>query len=101
MFTDDDVKQHRRVVVLGPTVVTNLFSGADPVGSSVRINGTQFQVVGVTESKGSNGVQDQDDVALAPLTAVQDAITRLRERAQLDHGRGAATAARWTPRRPR
>ncbi|MDA0167400.1 ABC transporter permease [Solirubrobacter ginsenosidimutans] len=75
MFTDADVKQHKRVVVLGPTVVTNLFSGADPVGSSVRINGTQFQVVGVTQTKGSNGVQDQDDVALAPLTAVQDAIT--------------------------
>jgi putative ABC transport system permease protein len=75
MFTSEDVKQHKRVVVLGPTVVTNLFSGADPVGSSVRINGTQFQVVGVTETKGSNGVQDQDDVALAPLTAVQDAIT--------------------------
>jgi putative ABC transport system permease protein len=75
MFTSDDVKRHRRVVVLGPTVVTNLFSGADPVGSSVRIDGTQFQVVGVTASKGSNGVQDQDDVALAPLTAVQDAIS--------------------------
>jgi putative ABC transport system permease protein len=75
MFTSDDVKRHRRVVVLGPTVVSNLFSGADPVGSSVRINGTQFQVVGVTAAKGSNGVQDQDDVALAPLTAVQDAIT--------------------------
>jgi len=75
MFTDDDVKRHRRVVVLGPTVVSNLFGGADPVGSSVRIGGTAFQVVGVTAAKGSNGVQDQDDVALAPLTAVQDAIT--------------------------
>jgi putative ABC transport system permease protein len=75
MFTSEDVKEHKRVVVLGPTVVTNLFSGADPVGSSVRINGTQFQVVGVTEAKGSNGTQDQDDIALAPLTAVQDAIT--------------------------
>jgi putative ABC transport system permease protein len=75
MFTNDDVKRHNRVVVLGPTVVTNLFAGADPVGSSVRIDGTQFQVVGVTKSKGSNGVQDQDDIALAPLTAVQDAIT--------------------------
>src|SRR4051794_25971129 len=74
MFTDADVKQHKRGGVLGPTVVTNLFSGTDPVGSSVRIDGTQFQVVGVTDSKGSNGVQDQDDVALAPLTAVQDAV---------------------------
>ena len=44
----------------------------------VRIDGTSFQVVGVTEPKGSNGIQDQDDVVIAPLTAVQDALTRLR-----------------------
>src|SRR4051794_10478213 len=75
MFTTRDVERHRRVVVLGPTVVTNLFSGADPVGSTVRVNGTGFQVVGVTASKGSNGQQDQDDVAFAPLTAVQDVLT--------------------------
>ena len=30
MFTDADVKQHQRVVVLGPTVVANLFAGAGP-----------------------------------------------------------------------
>lgn len=75
MFTAADVEQHKRVVVLGPTVVQNLFSGAEPVGQSVRVNGTQFQVVGVTASKGSNGVTDQDDVVLAPLTAVQDTLT--------------------------
>ncbi|HWK30237.1 MAG TPA: ABC transporter permease [Solirubrobacter sp.] len=74
-FTGADVDQHRRVVVLGPTVVSNLFGGTDPVGQSVRVDGTPFQVVGVTAAKGSNGTQDQDDVAFAPLTAVQDTIT--------------------------
>jgi putative ABC transport system permease protein len=75
MFTDADVEQHRRVVVLGPTVVQNLFSGADPVGQTVRVNGTGFQVVGVTAPKGSNGVTDEDDAALAPITAVEDSLT--------------------------
>jgi putative ABC transport system permease protein len=75
MFTDADVKQHKRVIVLGPTVVANLFGGADPTGQSVRVNGTAFQVVGVTASKGSNGTTDQDDVVFAPLTAVQDTLT--------------------------
>ena len=75
MFTSDDVRKHRRVVVLGPTVVSSLFNGADPVGQTVRVNGTGFQVIGVTASKGSNGAQDQDDVALAPITAVQDTLT--------------------------
>jgi putative ABC transport system permease protein len=75
MFTSADVRKHRREVVLGPTVVANLFAGSDPVGQSVRINGTSFEVIGETKPKGSNGVQDQDDVAIAPLTAVQDAVS--------------------------
>jgi putative ABC transport system permease protein len=74
-FTRADVKQHRRVMVLGPTVAASLFPGADPLGQTVRVNGTGFQVVGVTAAKGSNGVQDEDDVVLAPLTAVQDTLT--------------------------
>jgi putative ABC transport system permease protein len=75
MFTAADQAHHRRMAVLGPTVVQNLFPGSDPVGQSVRIDGASFTVVGVTKAKGSNGVQDQDDVVLAPLSAVQDALT--------------------------
>jgi putative ABC transport system permease protein len=74
-FTAADLAAHRRVVVVGQTVVDNLFSGQNPVGQSVAINGDQFQVIGVTSPKGSNGAQDQDDIALAPLTAVQDTLT--------------------------
>ena len=43
MFTAQDVKKHRRVVVLGPTVVANLFAGQDPVGQTVRIDGTELR----------------------------------------------------------
>ncbi|HEY1540598.1 MAG TPA: ABC transporter permease [Solirubrobacteraceae bacterium] len=74
MFTTQDVTKHHRVVVVGPTIVTNLFGGQDPVGQSLRVNGTSFQVVGVTKAKGSNGTQDQDDIVFAPLTAVQDSL---------------------------
>jgi putative ABC transport system permease protein len=55
--------------------VSQLFGGQDPVGDSVQVNGTSYQVVGVTASKGSNGTSNQDDVAFAPLTAVQDTLT--------------------------
>jgi putative ABC transport system permease protein len=71
-ITRAEVKRHEKVVVLGPTVASSLEAG---VGSSVRVNGTQFQVVGVTASKGSDGTQDQDDVVFAPLTTVQDTLT--------------------------
>jgi putative ABC transport system permease protein len=74
-FTQAQESDHSRVMVIGPTVAQQLFPGSDPVGASVQVNGTSFQVVGVTASKGSNGSQNQDDVAVAPLTSVQDTLT--------------------------
>jgi putative ABC transport system permease protein len=74
-FTNAEEKAHDRVLVVGPTVVTELFDGADPVGDTVSVNGTNFTVIGVTNSKGSNGSTNEDDVGIAPLTAVQDTLT--------------------------
>ncbi len=75
MFTSADVKHHRRVVVIGPTVAQNLFAGQDPLGQELRVNGSLFTVAGLTKSKGSNGIQDQDDIVIAPLTAVEDTVS--------------------------
>ncbi len=74
-FDQSDYDAHAKVVVLGATVVTQLFGTQDPVGSLIQMNGTNFTVIGVTAKKGTNGPQDQDDVALAPLTTVQDHLT--------------------------
>jgi putative ABC transport system permease protein len=74
-FTSADVTAHGRVLVIGQTVVTNLFGGQDPVGQTIQLGGANFQVIGVTATKGSNGLQDQDDIVIAPLTAVQDVLT--------------------------
>jgi putative ABC transport system permease protein len=73
-FTHVDETNHTRVLVVGPTVVTELFGGADPVGDTVKVNGTDFEIIGVTASKGSNGSSDQDDIAVGPLTAIQDTV---------------------------
>jgi putative ABC transport system permease protein len=74
-FTSAQESGHSRVLVVGPTVVSELFGGQDPVGDTVQVNGTSYQIVGVTAPKGSNGTTNQDDVAFAPLTAVQDTLT--------------------------
>ncbi|MFN8223926.1 MAG: ABC transporter permease [Gaiellales bacterium] len=74
LFTNAQERNHERVVVLGQTVVANLFAGVDPVGQTIKLNGSAFRVIGVLKSKGSNGFQDQDDVAIAPLSAVQDTL---------------------------
>jgi putative ABC transport system permease protein len=74
-FTSAQESEHSRVLVVGPTVVSQLFGGQNPVGDTVQVNGTSYQIVGVTASKGSNGTTNQDDTAFAPLTAVQDTLS--------------------------
>jgi putative ABC transport system permease protein len=74
-FTSQDVENARKVVLLGATTSEELFGGADPVGQSVNLSGVPFQVIGVLESKGASGAQSQYDLAIAPITAVQQSLT--------------------------
>ena len=74
--------------MLGQTVVTNLFgTDIDPIGKWITIGGTPFTVIGVLKSKGSTGFQDADDMAVAPLTTVQQSFTGYGS-LQRDHRRG-------------
>ena len=74
-FSAADVSEHKRVAVIGQTVVEELFAGQSAVGQSMKVNGSSFEVVGVLAPKGSNGASNQDDVVMAPITAVQDSLT--------------------------
>ncbi len=74
-FTTDDVHNGRRVVVLGSTAADGLFGGVDPVGKQITVGGTLFTVVGVLADKGGAGFADPNDIAIAPVTAVQEALT--------------------------
>jgi putative ABC transport system permease protein len=74
-FTDDDVTGGRKVLVIGTTVASDLFGTVDPLNKQVNVGGTPFTVIGVLTESGSSGFQDADDVAIAPLTTVQQNIT--------------------------
>lgn len=69
-FSEDDVSSYTAVVVLGQTVVDNLFGrDSKPVGQYVVLNNVLFQVIGVMAARGASpGGQDQDDVVLLPLS---------------------------------
>ncbi len=63
VFHVQENRGRRRVAVLGPTVVRNLFGDTDPIGLLFRISRVPFEVIGVTKPKGIdvNGA-DQDDL---------------------------------------
>lgn len=70
-ISEADVRTAARVAVLGPTVAEKLFGEFDPVGETVRVNQIPFTVVGILESKGSSFGQDNDDLALIPLSTAR------------------------------
>jgi putative ABC transport system permease protein len=52
-FIDDvDVRERRKVAVLGRVVAAQLFDDADPLGQTIEIRGLQFTVVGVFDNPG-------------------------------------------------
>jgi putative ABC transport system permease protein len=69
-FTNDDVSAQHRVAVIGQTVVDNLFGTTDPVGQTIKISRQSFRVIGVFATKGGSGLGSQDNVVVAPITAV-------------------------------
>lgn len=68
-FTDDENTARARVAVIGMTVVRELFGTENPIGSMIKINKVNFQVIGVLPGKGANGFRDQDDIIIVPLNA--------------------------------
>ena len=79
-FTQDDVLANHRVAVIGNTVAQNLFPSTDPVGQTIKINRQSFRVIGVFASKGSSGLGSQDNIVVAPITAVWAYLTGGRGR---------------------
>ncbi len=68
----EDVDGHRRVVVLGRTVVRELFGDEPALGKPLRIADGRFRVVGIMEPKGTSLGFDLDDLVFIPVTAAQD-----------------------------
>jgi putative ABC transport system permease protein len=71
-MTAEDDSRAAKVVLLGTTMRDKLFGEADPIGTTVRIRDVPFTVIGLLDRKGQSvWGDDQDDVALVPLTTAR------------------------------
>ncbi len=74
-FTPQDLRGSAKVAILGQTAAKQLFQDEEPVGATIRVKNTPFQVIGVLASKGSSNFgRDQDDVVLMPMTTARGQI---------------------------
>jgi putative ABC transport system permease protein len=74
-LTEEDESSRAKVALIGSTVVENLMGeGVDPVGQDVDFNGVRLRIVGLLTERGSDGVSDEDDVLVAPLSTTVDHV---------------------------
>lgn len=70
------------VVLLGIDTADKLFGRTSGlVGETVRIEGQPFRVIGILEERGGSSFNNEDDIALVPISTAQ---TRLLRRSQPD-----------------
>jgi len=105
-ISPDDNTNLAMVVILGQTVVENLFGSTlvNPVGEIVRINRQPYEVVGVLKTKGQSGFNNQDNTVFMPLrtaqiklggagtTQVRSISLQVRSAAEMDLAQAEVTA---------
>jgi macrolide transport system ATP-binding/permease protein len=68
-ITQEDVERRARVAVIGMTPLRQLFGeGVNPIGQSLRINRTSYEIIGVSPERGASAFRDEDDTVKIPVT---------------------------------
>jgi putative ABC transport system permease protein len=76
-FTEAEDEEIAKVCVLGFDIYDRLFGdGTSALGAIVRIDGTDFEVIGIAAFKGGGGFMNPDDMIYAPINTVINRIER-------------------------
>jgi putative ABC transport system permease protein len=79
-FTPAEEQAGKAVCIIGSTVQQNLFRRGNPVGERFRLKDLSCEVIGTLATRGQGGFgNDQDDVVLMPIKAVQRRFTGNRD----------------------
>ena len=73
-FNKQEINASKRVCVLGATVVKNLFEERNALGQTLKVDGKNFIVIGITEPKGALSWFDPDDQIFIPVTTAQKRV---------------------------
>ena len=77
-ITGGHVSNNSQVAVLGQTIKETLFGNREPLGEPIRINGRQFEVIGVLKSKGGGFFGNFDNQIMVPITTAYYRVSSQR-----------------------
>ncbi|MEW6114197.1 MAG: ABC transporter permease [Thermodesulfobacteriota bacterium] len=74
-LSEEDRARLARVVVIGKTVVKDLFEDEDPIGKQILLGNNPFEVIGVMEARGTSATGlDMDSRVVIPLSTGQKRV---------------------------
>lgn len=71
LYTLEELASAKHVAVLGADVVKKIFPKSDPLGQKVRVDGREFEVIGVVQSRGQMMGQG-DNFVVIPISTFFD-----------------------------
>jgi putative ABC transport system permease protein len=67
-FTAEDIALGRPIIIVGDTIVKKLFPSESPLGKMIKLGGHAYTIIGTFAEKGSSFGQNQDQMAVVPIT---------------------------------
>jgi putative ABC transport system permease protein len=78
-LNDIDIDQRRKVSVIGSKVRDTLFGKVDPLGQYIKIDNSQYKVVGVFEDKGGRSEVEKIYIPISTAQMVYGAADRVHQ----------------------
>ncbi len=70
-FNNAESDAGKRVAIIGPSVIKNLYTSANVLGQTLLIGNARYEIIGILESRGSTFGADQDNAVYIPFAAMQ------------------------------
>jgi putative ABC transport system permease protein len=86
-LTDKDIQSATDSILIGQTVITELFGFEDPIGKTLRLKNIPFRVVGTLKGKGQGLMgNDQDNIVIMPVSTIRRKIVGSNRPKMVDLG---------------
>ncbi len=80
-FTDEESRHRMPVAVIGQDIEKGLFSGVDPIGKPIMVDGHEFTIIGTMLRPAASFFGDTDNRVLLPYGMMQKMYPSARENA--------------------
>ncbi len=68
-YTPEEDRTRSRVAFIGTTIAEELYPGMDPIGKPLKIDGKNYEIVGIAKKEGSSMNEDADKIVFVPYSA--------------------------------